>query len=301
MNLLQLASEAAPATANESVPDMGGITDNIVDISKAMNDYGIITVIMAALIVGIACVVLFVFRSNKKHTDNMTKLFNDQNKQMLEMLNTQNKNTMDQNGLLLERISELNDHHHKEVKTERNLVQIFLRLNSALKDECHKVQESLDCMRVGVYACHNGSKTNTGLSFFKASCVSEWVSRKFLLTSVMGLHTELPLYLFFNAVNDVFTKGYTIIKDSEADKAAKPASSTYMEKMGVKTSVIIGIVSRDISIGSVTIEFDTIVDDEELLKKTVTIGKELSAKLAPLLDYSMLERNSELDEYSNNK
>ena len=294
---LLLLAEAASSSTSE---DASSMSSDIINIAKAINDYGFITVLMATLIVTICVVIIFIFRSNRRHTQNTANMFKEQNEGILEMFQSQNKNIMDQNTLLLNKISELTEIHHQEVKTEKNLVPIFMKLNYALKDECHKIQDELDCMRVGVYACHNGAKTNTGLPFFKASCISEWVSGKYILASFMSVHAELPLGMFFNAIIELCHNGYTVIHDVDKESDIKPASTQYLKAMKAKSSVIIGITNDDdINIGAVTIEFDKPIEDDSQIERIVNIGKELTSKLVPLLDYSMMEINENNDNKSN--
>ena len=290
-----IASSAATTADSNSFT-----VQSITDLSKAINEYGIVTVVLAAMLIGIAGMVLFTFKSNKKHTNNLTELFKQQNQTTIDLLKEQNKNTIDQNELLLKRLTELTDKNKKETNTEKNLINIFMRLNFTLKDECHAIQEQLNCMRVGIYACHNGAKTNTGLPFFKASCISEWISKKFLMNSVMGLHYELQLGIFFNTLEKIFEKGYCVIKDINDVKGE--SNYKYMNSMGISSSVIIAVLNNDdLNIGAITIEFDHVLTDEDNIDNIIKVGTELSKKIVPLLDYSLYDESDITSKPDNNK
>ncbi len=279
--LMSLASQEADIFSSNAITDM----------AKAIDQYGILTVILAGIMVAIGAIMWFIFKSSRKHSNDLSELLKEQSQNTLELLKEQNENTLKQNSILLDKITELTDQQHKEADTEKQLVNIFMRLNFTLKDECHQVQEKLDCMRVGVYACHNGSKTNTGLPFFKTSCVSEWISKKFLISGAIGFHTDLQLGIFYAIVKDVFENGYYIIKDIEASKAELPNAYKYLSGLGAKSSVIAAIMDTEgLHIGAVVIEFDKPLIDEDV-EHVLEEGKHLADKIAPLLDYSLYDKD----------
>lgn len=268
-----LAASAGPA--NTSV-------DAIASLAEAMNKFGILTVIIAAMIVGIGALVFFIMNMNKKNRDNLNLL-----------LKEQNENTIAQNNLLLEKITELTDQQYRDNNAEKNLINIFMKLNNTLKDECHNVQDRLDCTRVGIYACHNGSKTNTGLPFFKTSCVSEWISKKHLISGGVGAHTDLQLGIFYDLVKEVFEHGYYVIRNVEDPEFDNVNAKKFITSLSVKSSIIVAITnSEDLHIGSVTIEFSHVLTDEEEIKEAIEEGKVLADKIVPLLDYSLYDENS---------
>lgn len=276
---LSAASSSAESPSVREAVD----TTTITNLSEAMDKFGILTVVIAAMVVCIGIFVLYTLSTNKKKSDNLTNL-----------LKEQNENTLKQNAVLLEKITELAEQHLKETETEKNLISIFMKLNDTLKDECHNVQTKLDCARVGIYACHNGSKTNTGLPFFKTSCISEWVSPKYLCSGGIGFHTDLQLGMFYTLVKEVFEHGYCIIKDiDQPDESEKNVNVyKYVTALGVSSSVIVAITNYEgLHIGSVTIEFKHPLDDEDKINFAIAEGKKLAEKIVPLLDYSLDEYN----------
>ncbi len=262
-------------------------TDSIISLAEAMDRFGVLTVIIAAMVVCIGVFVVFVLSANKKKSDNL-----------INLLKQESENTLKQNNVLLEKITELTEQQNKEAKTEKNLVNIFMKLNNTLKEECHDVQEKLDCARVGIYACHNGSKTNTGLPFFKTSCISEWVSRNHMITGGVGFHTDLQLGIFYNLVKKVFEQGYCVIRslDEGKDEFENVGAYKYLTTIGVESSVIVAIInSEDLHIGSVTMEFMTPLDNDDKIKMAIEEGKKLANKLVPLLDYSLYKDENDSD------
>lgn len=282
LHLLSLASSEANIFPQNTVTEM----------ADAIDKYGALTVVLAGMMVAIGTVMWFIFRSNRKHSNDLSEMLKEQNQNTLDLLKEQNQNTLKQNSILLDKITELTDQQHKEADTEKKLVNIFMRLNFTLKDECHQVQEKLDCMRVGVYACHNGSKTNTGLPFFKTSCVSEWISKKFIVTGAIGFHTDLQLGIFYNIVKEVFEKGYFIIKDAENIKIELPTAYKYLSSLGARSSIIVAITDNaGLHIGAIAMEFNEILEDENRINEIVLEGKHLADKIAPLLDYSLYDQD----------
>lgn len=272
----------------------------ITEIADAMDKYGILTVILAGMMVAIGVTMWFILKSNKKRSNDLSEMLKEQNQNTLELLKEQNENTLKQNSILLDKITELTDQQHKDANAEKKLVNIFMRLNFTLKDECHQVQEKLNCMRVGVYACHNGSKTNTGLPFFKTSCVSEWISKKYIINGAIGIHSDLQLGVFYNIVKEVFEKGYYVIKDAEGNKEEMPNAYKYLSGLGAKSSVIIAIMDTDeLHIGAVAIEFNEKLEDDERITEIVNEGRRLAEKIAPLLDYSLYDQDT-IDETHKN-
>lgn len=260
----------------------------ITDLSNAMNKYGVVTVIIAAMVVAIGVFITYVLHHNKKQSNEIAKMLQQQNEITTEMLKKNNETIIDQNNLLIDKVVQLTEQQKKDETAERKLVDIFMRLNVALKEECHETQEILKCARVGVYACHNGAKTNTGLPFFKTTCVSEWVSKKYLMMGKVGTHTDLQMGMFYNLVSHVFVDGFYVIHDVEELHTTEFNAYKYLAGTGAMSSVIVAIVNNDGNhMGSVVIEFDDVLDDENKVSEAIQAGKDLSEKIIPLLDYSL--------------
>ena len=270
-NYILFLSEAAEEAVSTTVDP-----NTITDMAEAIDKFGVGTVLIAAMICYISIFITCILASNRKKSNDLTK-----------MLKEQNENTLKQNMLLLEKITE---HQCKEINTEKNLVNIFMKLNNILKDECQDVQTKLDCERVGIYACHNGAKTNMGLPFFKTSCISEWMSAKTMMVSGIAVHNNLQLGIFYSLVKKVFEDGYCVIYNTgnNSSEFENVSVSRYLNMLEIETSIIVPILNSDgLHIGAVSIEYKSKVSDEEAIKKAIENGRKLAHKIAPLLDYSL--------------
>lgn len=268
-------------------------TADIDNLAGTIEKYGFIPVILAGMILVIGVFIGYIIYNNKKYTNQITDLFNKQIETTLELLKERDKNLTDQNNMLLEKITNITDEKTKEVKTERNLVNIFMRLNSILKDECHQVQEKFNAIRVGVYACHNNTTTNTGLPFFKISCISEWISKNNFNSGGIGVHTDLQLGIFYNLVKQIVEEGYCVIYNIQESKMIYNSMiRKYMNNLGAVSSIIVPIINdEDHHIGSVTIEFNEPINKDQDISSIITECKNLAEKIIPLLDYSLYDED----------
>lgn len=275
MNILALVASAS-TEADANFIDSSEITE----LAKAIKMYGVIPVILAAMIIALGIFIIFTIRSNKKYTDTILQLFKDKD-----------TNITNQNNILIEKITAIIDQKNKEVRTERNLVNIFMKLNYTLKEECHQVQEKLNCIRVGVYVCHNNTTTNTGLPFFKTSCISEWISKTHFNSGGVGAHTDLQLGIFYNLVKQTVEEGHCIIYDISEDKFTYNATvRKCMNNLGAASSIIVPIINdEDHHLGAITIEFSEPISKDTDLSDIINEGKRLAEKIAPLLDYSLYD------------
>lgn len=264
MNVLTFIASASTETDAISIN-----TSDITDLANAINRYGFIPIILSAMMLVIGLFIGYMIYTNKKYTNQL----------------------IDQNKTLMDKLQSITDQKNKETKTERNLVNIFMRLNYTLKEECHQVQEKLNCIRVGIYACHNNTTTNTGLPFFKTSCISEWISKTNLNPGGVGVHTDLQLGIFYNLVKQTVEDGSCIIYDIREDKFTYNATvKKCMAELGAISSIIIPIINdEDHHMGAITIEFAAPLSKEEDLTERITEGKLLAEKIYPLLDYSLYD------------
>lgn len=259
-------------------------TEPIVNIAGSINDYGILVVIAALMIVVFMAIITVFIKNNNSSTQATI----NQNTQFVQAL-------IDQNNELIERLSELTE-ANKELVTsaaepydKKNLVDIFLELNHVLKGTCKNAQESLKAGRVAVYVFHNGAVSSHGLPFFKLSCVSEWINRGSGFNVKIHEETNLPLTIFSSVVEEVKMHNSVIVNQQSISKTTEPVFYSWMASNNIGTCFIQGIYSSvdNTPMGYVSIEYsEEIIDVEDILPIVRTELKQACIKCAPVLEFS---------------
>jgi hypothetical protein len=275
--ILQLIS----TTTTEAIDILDN--DAVTEVAETINKYGVVAVVLAVFICIVIGVIGYVLLENKKSS-----------KEIINMMKKQNEIINAQNETLIKKLTETESNKKNEEKVERGLVDIFIKLDMAIKDYCKELQEDLKCDRVAIYVCHNGSKSNMGLPFFKTTCISEWRSKSKLMRSNLIAHSDIPLGMYYNAVKKLFINGYYIIKDRDSLKASDTAAYEQLVVLDSKSSIVVSIKAADGSqSGAVVVEFsEPIGDDVEKLNTYIEKIKELAEKTSPLLDFSKHENNA---------
>lgn len=258
-------------------------TESVNQLADLMSHYGIITVVMAGFLLIVLTLVGYLIVNDRRRSKSMMDLLEHQTKSLDE------RDKRDQE--LIDRLTIEHEEKEKEAQTEKNLVAIFIRLNLVLKDECRQLQEKLNCNRVGIYVYHNGSKSLSGVPFFKTTCISEWLTRRLMVKTTLRQHTDVPLGMYYNIISDLFVDGYKIIPDRDEIKSTEPAVYEQLCKLCSRSSVIISIKNNEEApIGGIVIEFDDNLTDKDRIDTIVATGKELSSKISLLLDYSIYSK-----------
>lgn len=281
--ITSLISAAADSAVDKNVNDALN-TDSVKQMADMMSSYGIITVIMATFLIIVLVLIAWLIVNDHKRSKSVMNLLDHQTTE-LEQRDKKNQE-------LLERLTLEDAEKQKEEQTERNLVGIFIRLNLVLKEECRILQETLHCNRVGVYVYHNGTKSLSGLPFFKTTCISEWLTKKLLMKTKLHEHTDVPLGMFYNIVAGLFVDGYFIIKNRDDIKESEPVTYEKLCELSSRSSVLIAIKSKDDKdIGCIVIEFNDNLETDEQVNNIIQSGKELSEKISLLLDYSLYSQD----------
>ena len=259
-------------------------TEPITNIAGSINEFGLL-VVMAALMIVVFMAIMTVFIKNNNSS---TKSTIDQNNQFVQEL-------IKQNNELIEKLSELTE-TNKELVTstaepydKKNLVDIFLELNHVLKGTCKNAQEALKAGRVAVYVFHNGAVSSHGLPFFKLSCVSEWINRGSGFNVKIHEETNLPLTIFSSVVEEVRMHNSVIINQLSVIKTTEPVFYSWMASNNIGTCFIQGIYSSvdNTPMGYVSIEFaEEIIDVEDILPVLRAELKQACIKCAPVLEFS---------------
>lgn len=282
--VLSLISNTAESAAHANNPEDVLATDAVEQMADMMSSYGIITVIMGAFLLIVLALVAYLIINDRKRSKSMMDLLDHQTTE-LEKRDKKNQE-------LIEKLTIDREEKEKEEQTEKNLVAIFIKLNLVLKEECRILQEKLNCNRVGIYVYHNGSKSLSGLPFFKTTCISEWLTKKLLMKTKLHEHTDVPLGMFYNLVSGLFVDGHFIIKNRDDIKDTEPVTYERLCQLCAKSSILISVKNKDESdIGCIVIEFDDILTSDEQVNKIIEDGKDLASKISLLLDYSLYSKD----------
>lgn len=281
--MIRLISTAAEATSEGGSGDMLN-TAAVEQMAEIMNHYGIFTVILAGFLLIVLVLISYLVFNDRRRSKAMMDMLNHQTAEL------EKRDMRDQE--FIERLAFDQTEKEKEEQTEKNLVPIFIRLNLVLKEECRILQEQLNCNRVGIYVYHNGSKSLSGVPFFKTTCISEWLTKKLLVRTKLHEHTDVPLGMFYNLVTGLFVDEYFVIKNRDDIKETEPVSYDRLCQLGSRASVLISIKSKDdVVIGGIAIEFNDNLDEENRINEIIKAGKNLASKISLLLDYSLYSKD----------
>ena len=274
-SVINLISTAATTEAQPNV-------DSITNVAMAMDNYGVVVVICSAFLLVVIGIVFIIMHQNKKNND-----------KVMSMFEAQNRNIMEQNQNLIEKLSTTGIKISSTAidEEEKKKVNSFVKLNMILKDECKETQHNLSCIRVGIYVCHNGSRSLSGIPFFKATCVSEYINSKYYgFNGRMKDHSDLPLGIFYPIIENMYKFGYYYATRKEMESVCR-VGYDYMCQSGANSIVVVPIYDKDEnSIGSVNIEFENELENDEQIKNAIAEAKDLVEKVSPVLEFSTEDR-----------
>lgn len=233
--------------------------EHITTLSEAINNYGTGSVILAVFIVITLCLILYMTITNKKYIDDTRK----------------------QNNRLLDEIM-----HGKKKYDEKDIVEIFVKLNEILKRECHNTLKKVDASGISIYVFHNGKVTSHGLPFFKMSCISEWIGKGSGIDSRLETHANMSLNISGNVVESLYNNGEYILT-TERDMDDETALKTFMSGRTTNTIFYPIYDSNDRIMGFIQADFI-----EEIYFNTDRIASikrrlcDLAMTVRPVLEFS---------------
>lgn len=276
MNYFDYISKPFFLTSNVT-ENIDGTSDAVVSISEAISEYGPLIVIMAVFVVVFILMAVLILRNNAKM---MNQLMTDKetaeetNQKMIEKfvsaaLESHKNENKSNTEALLEDIKKSLEQTNKQKENDDNqnldgedyhkdIVGAYIDVNMALKDASRKTLSVLNCQRVGVYVFHNGNNSLHGLPFFKMSCIHEWTSRG--CNTLRGKsHTDMPLHLFNDFVEDLYNYGVYKSQDVSKSIIEDPSLQEFVEFSRTKALYLVAIKDADgILVGFVIAEFEDI-------------------------------------------
>ena len=170
------------------------------ETASLLSQFGPAIIILAIFLILFLAIVMYMVMQNKESQ----RVQNENLKLLLEAII--NKNEADQQKVL--------EQQKEDSFDEKNLMDLYMKLNTKLKNECKDAMETLGSDRTAIYTFHNGSQNTHGLPFFKFSCICEYIAKGSGSRSKMKLHNSIPLNLLDDVMN---TLNLTITGDLDED------------------------------------------------------------------------------------
>lgn len=253
------------------------MVDDIGKLAGFIQQYGPLIVILAVFLLLFLTIFAYTINANKKAIESDREM----NKQLVTSI--------------------LNDYFAKTAKVvegnknydEKNIVNIFVKLNKALKNVCESTCRKTNSDRTAIYVFHNGSQASHGLPFFKLTCISEWVSKNSNSNIKMAEHTALPLNLFDNIIQGLYENSeYRIILDETKDSG----DMLFLKNTKIKDCFFIPIYDDDNNMmGFIFNGYNTVRDNIDIEKEKESLA-ELASTAKPVIEFSKCQDYKSEDE-----
>ncbi|MBR2212989.1 MAG: hypothetical protein IJ889_00975 [Eubacterium sp.] len=238
---------------------------HVAGLAGLIKQYGMEVIIVAVFIMLFVLLFRSIISNNNKMYDRITVMQDEMTKTLKEL------------------IKEAAD---KQQKTE-NVLEIFIKLDSAMKDILTHSKLRLDCERLSVYAFHNGTRASHGFPFFKVSCISEQIKVASKTKPVLKEQVAIPLAVFDNSLYQLYDHGYLIIKDIAEIREEFPALFSMLKNNTIKSMVMVAIYnSKNEILGVAMAEYANELVDDNMVDFIRNELVEVAIKLAPIMEYS---------------
>lgn len=202
-------------------------TEDIGTVSGYIQEYGPFVVILAVFLIILLILVIYILNSNKKYLEHSEKT----NEAMLTTI-------LDDYFKKNEKLLEKNNKNYDE----RDIVNIYIKLNKTLKTACENTMRKTNSDRTAVYVFHNGSAASHGLPFFKMTCVSEMISKQSNANIKIADHTAIPLNLFDSIVSGLYDNSEYRIS---VDKTNNPSDLIFLKNTKIRDCFFVPIYDEN--------------------------------------------------------
>lgn len=250
-------------------------SNDINDYSDLIHTYGASTVIIAVFIVVLLAMFGYILRTNQKTNNQLI----EQQQKLVDTLITNKK----------EDETDCNIQHSTIIK-EPDIVQVFLDINSSIKEILKDISDEINSSRIAVYVFHNGVYSSHGLPFFKTSCICEIIKKNCGVSKNINLHNGLPLQMFDNNISYLYKNGkMSIINVDDEDNEFvhdAPVLVGMLKNNNIKSASSVSIYDHDNNILGVLLTEFVDLKNEEFLNNVENILIEKAPLLSPILEYS---------------
>lgn len=251
-------------------------SDEVSEYTNLIHTYGASTVIIAVFIVVLLAMLAYILRTNQKTNNQLIK----QQQKLVDTLLTNKKDEEENN----------NSAQHSTIVKEPDIVQVFLDINSSIKEILKDISDEINSSRIAVYVFHNGVYSSHGLPFFKTSCICEVIKKNCGVSKSINLHSGLPLQMFDNNISYIYKNGkMTIIDVDDEDNEFvhdTPVLVGMFKNNNIKSATGIAVYDHDNNILGILLTEFVELQDKEFLNNVENILIEKAPLLSPILEYS---------------
>lgn len=252
-------------------------SDEISEYTNLIHTYGASTVIIAVFIVVLLAMFAYILRTNQKTNNQLIK----QQQKLVDTLLVNKKDNEEDNNSSVQ---------HSTIVKEPDIVQVFLDINSSIKEILKDISDEIGSSRTAVYVFHNGVYSSHGLPFFKTSCICEVIKKNCGVSKSINLHSGLPLYMFDNSISYIYKNGKTTIVDVDDENNELvhdvPVLIGMFKNNNIKSATGIAIYDHDNNILGILLTEFVELQDKEFLNNVENVLIEKVPLLSPILEYS---------------
>ena len=264
--MIAILLTVAETSKNDYVNDVSQYSDLI-------HTYGASAVIIAVFLIIVLSIIGYTLHNNQKTNNQIIK----QQQELVDML--------------LKNKEEMEEHTNGKSNTkESNLVQVFLNINSSLKDVLKDLSDDIGTSRISIYVFHNGVYSSHGLPFFKISCICEIVEKNCGVVKNIKSHSGLPLQMFDNSISYIYKNGKMSICDVNIDTDElvhdSPVLSGMLKSNNIRSASAIAVYDHDNNILGIILAEFTDKHDKEFLSSVEDKLITKAPALSPILEYS---------------
>ena len=252
-------------------------SDEVSEYTNLIHTYGASTVIIAVFIVVLLAMLAYILRTNQKTNNQLIK----QQQKLVDTLLANKKDEEEKDN---------NSVQHSAIVKEPDIVQVFLDINSSIKEILKDISDEINSSRIAVYVFHNGVYSSHGLPFFKTSCICEVIKKNCGVSKSINLHSGLPLQMFDNNISYIYKNGkMTIIDVDDEDNEFvhdAPVLVGMFKNNNIKSATGIAVYDHDNNILGILLTEFVELQDKEFLNNVENILIEKAPLLSPILEYS---------------
>ena len=167
---------------------------------------------------------------------------------------------------------------------EELLVNTFVKIRSAIKENCILAMNDIKAGRLAIYLFHNGTRSTHGIDFLKISCICEKIAIGSGVRERIIEHTNIPINLFDEMIDKMIEcDRYIIMNDKELEKTNHRVFVS-SEKVAYTQLVSIYDINNNI-LGFIAAEMVHPYNKNSADKEKESLD-ELVKQLVPILSYS---------------
>lgn len=261
--------------------------NSIVTLSQIIDKYGLNIIIQALFVLLFVFFICLFIRT----VDQLQKQIIVQNKNLIEELIKKNKITSEE----------------EKIEKDKDLIDMFLKLGSALKKECKNTLDVIDAARTAIYMFHNGINSVSGFHFLKFSCICEYFTRGSGSKSRIQEHSNIPVSLLDDTIDQLIRNGNCIVYTGDRSEGTETHDYetsnqiTYRVLLKNSDESCIFYTIYDLEnnpIGFILSEFNNKLFSLKDLKNKREYLKHLADKVSPILEvsnYYRYKRNIEIN------